>query len=75
MAKKTPAQMKATRKYDEKTYALIQIRPRKEFAEKLRSHAAERGESVTGFLVRAAETQIEIDICKKEPDAIKETDV
>ena len=61
MAKKTPAQMKATRKYDEKTYDLFQIRPRKEVAEKIRTHAEKRGESITSFFVRSAETQILID--------------
>ena len=61
MAKKTPAQINATKKYDAKTYDLIQIKPRKEVAAKLREHAEERGESITGFLVRSAETQIAID--------------
>ena len=61
MAKATPAQLKAIRKYDAKTYSLIQIRPRKEVAAKLRAHAEKRGESITGFLVRSAETQIAID--------------
>ena len=70
MAKKTPAQMKATRKYDEKTYDLIQIRPRKEIAERLRAHAEERGESITGFFVRSAETQIEIDKSQVSDDLI-----
>lgn len=55
------AQKKATKKYEQKVYAPIKIKPKKAETEKIRKHAGERGESITRFLVRAADTQIDID--------------
>lgn len=57
----TPAQRKAHKKYEAKTYGEIKIKPKIEEAERIREHAKRQGESLTRFLVRAAETQMQLD--------------
>ena len=67
----TPAQRRAKDKYDKKTYKPMQIKPLISEAERIHAHADERGETLTRFLVRAAETQIEIDKGKTKANADK----
>lgn len=67
----TPAQRKAHKKYEKKTYSEIKIKPKVAESERIRKHATERGESLTRFLVRSAETQIEMD--KNDDITPKET--
>ena len=55
------AQQRATKKYEAKTYNEITIKPKIEEAARIRAHASVRGESLTRFLVRAAEAQIILD--------------
>ena len=57
----TPAQQRAKKKYDNKHYTAIQVKPSKEEAALIKSYAESRGESVTRFICRAVMTQIEID--------------
>jgi F0F1-type ATP synthase membrane subunit b/b' len=57
----TDAQRRAKNKYDAKTYELMQTKPTKEEAAIIRDHAKKRGESLTRFVVRAANNQIERD--------------
>ena len=65
----TPAQRRARDKYEKKTYKAMQIKPLIAEAERIRTHIEERGESLTRFLVRAAETQIELDKADAKTDA------
>ena len=67
----TPAQRRAKDKYEKKTYKPMQIKPLIAEAERIRMHIEERGESLTRFLIRAAETQIGIDKDRIESNADK----
>ena len=55
------AQRRAKNKYEAKTYKEVRIKPKIEEAERIHAHAQKREETLTRFLVRAAETQIAID--------------
>ena len=59
------AQQEATKRYEKKHYRQMTIKPKIEENDHIRAHAAERGESLTRFLVRAAKTQIDIDTSEK----------
>lgn len=61
MAEKTPAQKKAQKTYMDK-FAVARVRMDKDHYEKVKAHAESRGESVSGFFVRAADETIERDI-------------
>ena len=53
---KSAAQMRATSKYDKKTYDFIKLTFRKDSelnGTVIRAHAAAQGESVNGFFIRA----------------------
>lgn len=60
MAKKTPAQVEAQKKYMGK-FAVARVRMDKDHYERVKNHAESRGESVSGFFVRAADETIERD--------------
>lgn len=62
----TTAQRRAKDKYDKANYSVLQIKPKKDEAAKIRDYTADRGESLTRFLVRAAETQMEADKTKEQ---------
>ena len=63
MAKRTPEQMKNIREFDSRTYQLVQFKPKIAEAELIRAYVKYRDEeSLTRFLVRAATTQIMLDI-------------
>ena len=52
----TPARIKATYKYNKKTYDQINFAVRRDSelnGDAIRAHAAKRGESVAGFITRA----------------------
>jgi uncharacterized protein (DUF1778 family) len=57
----TDAQRRAKTKYDAKTYELLRVKPTKEEAATIRAHAEKQGESLTRFVVRATNNQIELD--------------
>ena len=65
------AQRRAKKKYEAKTYKEMRIKPKIEEAERIHAHAEEHGETLTRFLVRAAETQIEPDKEKHKANAEK----
>ena len=61
---KTEAQMRATSKYDRKTYDYITMTVRKDSeinGNVIRAHAESMGESLNGFLLRAVTETIERD--------------
>ncbi len=55
------AKKKASRKYDAKTYESLNIRIHKGQREIIKDHAASRGESLAGFMMRAAQETMERD--------------
>ncbi len=57
----TEAQKRAQEKYSAKTYKVLRIKPKIEEAERITNHAKQRDESLTRFLVRAAEAQMQQD--------------
>lgn len=66
MPEKTEAQKKAQQKYMEK-FAVARVRMERDQYDLVQSHAESRGESVSGFINRAIQAQIERD--KQESDA------
>lgn len=62
--KQTEAQLRATKKYHDKLDN-IQIRVPKGEKEKIADHAAEQGESLNGFVIRAIRETIENDKAKR----------
>lgn len=60
MAEKTPAQKRAQKKYMEKK-AAVQFVVTPERREEIKAHAAAQGESLSGFINRAIDSQIERD--------------
>ena len=60
MGEKTEAQKRAQEKYMEK-FAVARVRMEKGQYDKVQAHAASCGESVSGFINRAIENQIERD--------------
>lgn len=60
MGEKTEAQKRAQEKYMEK-FAVARVRMEKAQYDIVQEHAASRGESVSGFINRAIENQIERD--------------
>ena len=58
------AQLKASKKYHEK-FELIQFRVNKGKKQVLQEHAAERGESLNGFLNRAVDQTLSSDDANK----------
>jgi uncharacterized protein (DUF1778 family) len=63
---RTDAQRRARQKYYAERYAYLRIRPKFEDDERIRKHAACRGESLTHFMLRAADTQMEIDLSERK---------
>ncbi len=57
----TPAQRKAKAKYNAKTYKEIRIKPTIKEADAIIEHTKGTGETMTRFLVRAAQGQIKQD--------------
>lgn len=55
------AQNKATQKYIKNTYDEIKVRVPKGEKDRIREHAAERGESLNAFIIRAINETIERD--------------
>ena len=60
----TEAQLKASKKYHEK-FELIQFRVAKGKKQVLQEHAAQRGESLNGFLNRVVDQALSADDAKK----------
>ena len=58
---KTEAQKRATLKYDAKTYDRVELKVSKGKKTTLQTHAAERGESLNGFVNRAIDEAVERD--------------
>ena len=54
----TPAQGRATRRYNEKSYDRINLLVRRGRRDELHAYASGRGESLNGFILRAIEGQI-----------------
>jgi predicted HicB family RNase H-like nuclease len=54
----TKAQQKAVAKYRSKTYDQLKIEVKKGKKESLQAHAAERGESLNGFVNRAIDETV-----------------
>lgn len=54
----TPAQIKATQKFNQKTYDQVNIRLPKGMRDKIQDHAALTDESVREFVIRAIREQI-----------------
>ena len=61
MAKNSEAKIAANRRYTEKAYDRISLLVKKGEREILQAHAAERGESVNGFINRAIKEAMERD--------------
>lgn len=61
MAKYSQAQNRATQKYIKSAYDEIKIRIAKGNKEKIKAHAAERSESLNGFINRAINQTMEQD--------------
>ena len=68
-AKYTPAQKRAAEKYKREKRERIAIDAPPGYKKRFTDYAAARGESVTGFLIRAALNQIERDAPKSDGDA------
>ena len=68
------SQQNATKKYNAKSYIEITIKPKIEEGERIRAHAKKNDESMTRFLVRAAETQMGIDEEKAKAGADKSSE-
>ena len=60
MPEKTDAQKRAQQKYMEK-FIVSRVRLSKEDHETIKAHCEERNESISGFLTRAAKSQIDRD--------------
>jgi len=58
---KTDAQKRATQKYDAKAYDRIELKVVKGRKADLQTHAAERGESLNGFVNRAIDETVSRD--------------
>ena len=70
----TKAQMRATQKYNDKTYDRIEFKTPKGQKPELQAHAAVMGESLNGFVNRAIREAIERDKAKAENVFNKTTD-
>ena len=58
------AQKRASQKYDREKIDELKAKVKKELGTKIRTHAAEHGESISSFLTRAAKTQMVLDADK-----------
>lgn len=54
----TPAQVKATQKFNQRTYDQVNIRLPKGMRDKIQDHSALTGESVREFVIRAISEQM-----------------
>lgn len=63
------ARKRANRKYNEKAYDRIELRVKKGEKAGVLKHAADMGESLNQFLLRAVNNQIEADLKSREPSA------
>jgi len=61
MSPVSKAHMQASRRYNEKAYDRLEITVKKGGKEELQVHAAERGESLNGFVNRAIYETVERD--------------
>lgn len=68
MARYSAAQNKATQKYIKSAYDEIKIRIAKGNKEKIKAHAANRGESLNGFINRAISETMERDNTKSKTE-------
>jgi predicted HicB family RNase H-like nuclease len=57
----TKAQMRASQKYNDKMYDRIEFKVPKGNKKTIQTHAADMGESVNGFIVRAIDEALERD--------------
>lgn len=59
------AQMQAVAKYEKANYDILKIRVYKGKKEEIKAHAAQRGESVNGFIARAISETMQRDNTKE----------